>query len=139
MAKRKRRPKFDLRDLRTVSQIVVYRVQDADGRGPWKPGFSDKWVEDRPDEEYLALAPIFVEFPQLPKQFRTNHHYGVGCRTIPDLRRWITKTEFETLKGYGYDCYEIRPQRIIAESDIQCVFESDRPLRSFKKRIRLYR
>lgn len=27
----------------------IYRVQDADGRGPFKPGFSRKWVIDRDD------------------------------------------------------------------------------------------
>ena len=38
----------------------IYRVQDAQGRGPWKPGFSHRWVEDRPD--HYNLPPWFVEF-----------------------------------------------------------------------------
>jgi hypothetical protein len=31
----------------------VYRVQDVEGRGPWRPGFSRLWVRDRDDHDNL--------------------------------------------------------------------------------------
>lgn len=32
---------------------TIYRVQDAEGRGPWRPGFSKYWVCDRDDHDVL--------------------------------------------------------------------------------------
>ena len=140
MRQAKKRRKPDLVALRcSTVQTVVYRVQDSDGRGPWKPGFSNSWVADREDEsEFDYLKPIFVEFPKFNSMLRPGYHVGVGCTSLEQLRRWITRSEYETLRKYGYRCVAILADRIVAESDIQCVFERSKPLRKGCKPARLH-
>jgi len=43
-----------------MQELFVYRVQDKEGRGPWRPGFSQIWVETRLD--HMFLPPWYVEF-----------------------------------------------------------------------------
>lgn len=117
---------------------TVYRVQDKHGRGPWKPGFSDRWVEDRPDEEYAALMPWPVQFPNVLKRAIVGAHLGCGCRTLDQLRRWFTPTEYATLRRFGYSAVQMEVGRILAESDIQCVFERSKPLREGVEKVKLY-
>lgn len=120
--------------------MKVFRVQDKDGRGPWKPGFSQQWTEDRPDEEYAALVPWTSEFglEKIIRRSIQGMHIGCGCRTLEQLRRWFTATEYATLQGFGYQAYRIKVGRILGESDIQCVFERAQPLRFGGRRIDLY-
>ena len=117
----------------------VYRIQDADGRGPWKPGVSQLWTEDKTAEEYERLKPIFEEFPDLRERLRgCRFHIGVACESLNALRLWITRSEWKALKRLGYRCYRIRQDKIIARSDVQCVFESEKPLASHRKIVQLY-
>lgn len=115
---------------------AVYRVQDLAGRGPWKPGFSDNWVEERSEEEFAFLRPIFIDFPDL--QTTPGKHVGVGCTSLAQLRRWILPVEYERLQGFGYQCVKLEGVRIVAASDIQCVFERSRPLKTGCKPVRLH-
>lgn len=117
-------------------RTTVYRIQDADGRGPWKPGFSQHWSTDKPAEVYEKLQPIMTDFPNL--SVNTNRHIGVGCTSLEQLRMWIWKIEYERLLQHGYQCVKIRADRIAAQSDIQCVFESAQPLKDVGKPVRLY-
>lgn len=114
----------------------VFRVQDAEGRGPWRPGFSHKWVEDRPDEEFAALIPWPLQFGELP--FDPRMHAGCGCQSLSQLRRWFTESEYRTLLGLGYRAVKMTPERILAASDIQCVFERVIPLNVGVVPIQLY-
>ena len=50
---------------------VIFRVQDAEGRGPWKPGFSSQWMDEARPE---WLPPIYDELNIHP------HHLG---RLVP--------------------------------------------------------
>lgn len=138
MTQTKKRRKPDLHSMRCSTVPTVYRVQDNEGRGPWRPGFSNQWVEDRPESEFAALRPIMFEFPDLQQRLRPGFHVGVGCTSLDKLRRWITPSEWITLQRFGYRCYAIVPDRIVAESEIQCVFESSKPLRKIGKRVRLH-
>ena len=97
-----------------------------------------KWTEDRPEIEYAALKPIMVEFPDLHERLRPGFHVGVGCASLDKLRRWINASEWKTLRAFGFGCFAIVPDRIVCESDIQCVFESSKPLRKHTKRVRLH-
>ena len=106
--------------------MVVLRIQDADGRGPWKPGFSQNWVEDRPDHE--NLPPWFVEFGRVDRLALHGCATGSACRTIEQLRRWFTPTEYATLLRLGYRAVRMDVGRILAESDRQCFFERSKPL-----------
>jgi hypothetical protein len=106
--------------------IIIYRVQDSDGRGPWKPGFSRLWVEVRPDHK--NLIPWYQEFGRIDHFALTGMHLGCGCRTKEQLQRWFTPGEYAKLFLYGYQAVEMEVGRILAESDTQCVFERAKPL-----------
>jgi len=110
----------------------IVRVQGRDGRGPWRPGFSHRWVFDREDIE--TLPPWMEDFGgdvvgiaarQGPK---FGAYFGCGCRTVEQLRRWFVLEEYETLKRFGYSAVEIIADRIIAENERQLVFQRKKPL-----------
>ncbi len=115
---------------------TIYRIQDKDGRGPFKPSFSHKWIQHRSDRE--NLLPWFVEFGPLHKKLCTFEVGGTGCMTIAQLRRWFTKKEYKKLKGYGYIAVKMDIDRILAFSEIQCFFARLKPLNQDVKKIRLY-
>ena len=105
---------------------IVYRIQDAEGRGPWKPGFSQFWVEDRDDHD--LLRPWYEQFGRVDRKAIVGMHIGCGCQTVEQLRRWFTPTEYARLVRYGYKAVRMNVGRILGESDIQCVFERSIPL-----------
>lgn len=115
---------------------VIYRVQDAQGRGPWKPGLSHKWVEDRADHE--NLVPWINEFGAIHKKAIYGMSIGCGCLTLEQLRRWFTPSEYRTLKGLGYAAVTMIPGSILAQSKIQCVFQRVKPLNQDVIPIELY-
>ena len=107
---------------------VVFRIQDKDGRGPWKPGFSKKWVEDR--EDHNNLLTWYVESGPVHTQVIFGAAAGSACKTIEQLRRWFVKSEYEKLLTFGYQSYMVPVDRIIAESEIQCFVERSLPFNS---------
>lgn len=113
----------------------IYRVQDRDGRGPWKPGFSQKWVSYRPDHE--VLLPVYIEMPGALNKRHPGFHVGVGCISLDQLRRWFHKDEYRTLMGYGYHCVR-HVGAFLGESETQCVFERHRPLSDHDGLVSLY-
>lgn len=106
---------------------IIYRVQDKDGRGPWKPGLSRYWVEDRDDHQ--NLIPFYQQFPSALRGAITGMHVGCGCRTVEQLRRWFSPVEYGRLLMMGYRSVEMDVGRILGESDIQTLFERAMPLR----------
>ena len=117
---------------------VIYRVQDKDGRGPWKPGFSKRWVETREDHD--NLPPWGEEFglSKVLNQLLCGEHAGSGCRTLDQLRRWFTASEYQTLLVYGYRAVRMEVNRVLAESDKQLVFGRAKPLSEDVIGIELY-
>lgn len=115
---------------------VVYRVQDRDGRGPWKPGFSSRWVEPRADHE--NLPSWYAEFGPVHSKLLYGEEMGSGCRTLEQLRRWFTRSEYKRLREYGYRAVKMEVGRILAESEIQCVFGRAKPLNEDVTGIELY-
>lgn len=106
---------------------IIYRVQDRQGRGPWKPGFSSYWVETRPDHD--NLLPWYLEFPDKRFSVRRGQHYGVGCRTVEKLRRWFTESEYKKLLSFGYRAVKMSVDQVVMESDTQAVFVRNKPLK----------
>lgn len=116
----------------------IYRVQDKQGRGPFRPGITDKWIEMRPDHE--NLVPFFEEWKGFDPccEAKQNEHLGVGCMTLEQLRRWFTETEYNRLRILGYRAVKVRADRILRSSDKQCVFVRNRALRDGATEIALY-
>lgn len=104
------------------------RVQDSDGRGPFKPGFSQVWCDDSGDPQ---LPPWFEEFPGLLERVKREagrYHYGCGCRTVEQIERWFTPAERIRLFLLGYKLVSMDVDRVLAESKNQLVFLRDKPL-----------
>lgn len=119
-----------------MAKEIVYRIQGADGRGPFKPGFSHRWVEDREDHD--NLLPWGAEFGRVDRKVMTFEHCGSGCRTVEQLRRWFTPTEYKKLLSYGYKAVKMEADRVLGESNIQLFFTRIRPLREGVVEIELY-
>lgn len=98
---------------------VAYRVQADDGRGPWRPGFSLRWIDGdaqagRLMETVMDLMPI-AEIRALPP----THHYGCACRSLDGLREWFTAIEMERLERLGFYPVRLNADLVIAESPWQ--------------------
>jgi hypothetical protein len=100
---------------------ILYRVEDKERRGPYRPGFSQKWVSDRDHP-----APFFVELGISPDQirqlFKPNESGQCGCISMDQLRLWFDCAETRRLKKLGYRIVQVVPKRIIAITDTQVVF-----------------
>ena len=108
--------------------MTVFRVQDRDGRGPWRPGFSTRWIdEDAPvgrlSETVMDLLPIDT-LRTLPR----DRHYGCGCRSRDAVLDWFTATERTRLQQFGYRLVVMRADEVLAESPYQVFFARRRPL-----------
>jgi hypothetical protein len=104
----------------------IYRIQDADGRGPYKPGFSHVWCDS------FGLPPPrtwMEEFPGLHKRMNEDMHYGAGGNSIEQVRKWFTPTEYCRLLILGYRLVSMEVDHVMAESRNQLVFKRAKPLK----------
>lgn len=116
--------------------MIVFRVQDKDGRGPWKPGFSHQWVEDRDDHE--NLVPWLLDIGPAHLKMDPSKHAGTACESMEQLRRWFTHSEYNKLLKFGYRTVSLHADKILGRSDIQLVFERRLPLNKHVSIICLY-
>lgn len=116
---------------------IVFRIQDAQGRGPWRPGFSERWVEPRADHDNLPTW--FEQFDHRAIFESARGFVGCGCRDLTQLQRWFTVREYAKLVTLGYMCVRMRVDRVLAESNVQLVFDRMLPLHRDVKRTALYR
>lgn len=114
---------------------TVYRVQDKDGRGPWKPGFSHRWVEDR--EDHNNLPPWFVEFGRIDSRGIYGMTMGSACMSAEQLRRWFTASEYATLRKFGYQAVKM-DACVLAESEVQCFIQRAKPFNEDVEVVELY-
>jgi len=108
---------------------LVYRVQDRHGRGPWKPGFSESWVEDRTDAEFDAIDPFPMNVLRAQVRRARGMHVGHACLSLDQLRLWFTPGEYRKLLGHGYRAVRIPVDTILVESPSQCLFARRKPMR----------
>ena len=110
-----------------MSRIRVYRVQAFDGRGPWRPGFSQRWIDgdapaDRLTETAMDLLPIEV-WPSLPADMV----HGSACRTLDGLMRWFTPKERAALAALGFHPVQLTVDVVHAESPWQLLVGRKQP------------
>ncbi len=108
--------------------ISIYRVQDDEGRGPFRPGFSRRWIDAvGPD-----LPPSWIEefgHDLIQREGRRHEHFGSGCMSLDGLRRWFSADEIMRLRLLGYRIVRLDGCRGLAESVYQVVFARSRPFR----------
>jgi hypothetical protein len=79
--------------------VIVYRIQNSQGRGPFKPGFSERWVDN--NRTYFHDAHI-KEMIKVKKLAAPDLKLAFACKSIEDLQKWVNKAEYEKLKKFGY-------------------------------------
>jgi len=111
-----------------VSERHIFRVQDSEGRGPYRPGFSRFWTDPdgpvvRPwwDELGIPLAEAVRSLP-------VGMYSGCGFRSLELLNQWFTPIERERLQAHGFVVVRFKPDRIIAQTPTQVVFAQRAPL-----------
>lgn len=110
---------------------MVFRVQDAKGRGPYRPGFSHLWADDAG-----PINPtIFQDFGEdvASRYMKRRGYYGCAFRSLHQMSLWFTGIEIYRLILYGYRLVELTPDRVLAESPHQLLFYCKRPLTKLAK------
>lgn len=117
---------------------MIYRVQDREGRGPYRPGFSQRWAdEDGPD-----CPPWWIETGEsmeaaMSRMSDPSLHYGCGFDTLAQLHQWFTRGELRRLDRLGFKLVSFAPDKIIARTDRQVVFGHGSRLASLSPRVSL--
>ena len=125
-----------LRGERARMTPLVYRVQDRDGRGPWRPGLSHKWIDDtapagRLTETVMDLMSI-AALRALPRTM----HYGSACRSRAALFEWFTPIECTRLATLGFYPVQLRADIVLVESPWQLLIGRSRPFTEGATRLR---
>lgn len=104
----------------------LFRVQAADGRGPWRPGMSHLWTDETRTSLPAGIVDAFGTdwLREIPRAW----HAGCACRGMDGLRRWFTPVELKRLDGMGYKAVGMYADRIVRENDDQIIFARRLPL-----------
>ncbi len=83
---------------------MLLRMQDSNGRGPFKPGFSNQWVDYARRFDLPALQDDFgLDFkPMIDGAFKRGLHLGTAVRGVDRFNLWFTKSERVKLAMFGY-------------------------------------
>lgn len=113
---------------------MLLRMQDVNGRGPWKPGFSDKWVDDARD---FSLPPLQEDFgfdlkPMVDAAFQRGLHIGTAVRGADKFNQWFTPGERVKLAMLGYQIVDASECEVLGETNWQVVIGSKAPLADLK-------
>jgi hypothetical protein len=115
----------------------LLRVQDLEGRGPYRPGLSKFWA----DPQGPALMPWWVElglgmyeaFARIPEGM----FGGSAFRTAEQYDTWFSAAERAKLDAIGFYLVRFRPDKIVFETPTQVVFAQNYPLSGLPKASRL--
>ena len=107
---------------------MVYRIQDREGRGPFKPGVTVKWKS----RLGLDMEPIWNELGisafDIVSKIPQGMHSGCGRESIEQLALWFNTTERKTLHSLGYGLIVFEPTQILLRSPTQVLFAHLLPL-----------
>lgn len=104
---------------------TLYRVQDKEGRGPYRPGFSHRWLDRKPN--YAKRPAIQDDLTCLEFRY-LDGFYGCAAKSIDQLRDWFSPGESTRLARFGYRVITFCPDEVVAETEYQVVFWSRSPL-----------
>jgi hypothetical protein len=107
---------------------LVCRIQDADGRGPYRPFFSHHWSEREggPDPFYLAFPQVMSQMATIYKE--RGGSFGCAFRNIKQASAWFSPNEVLKLALLGYALCWIEVDEVLAENEDQLVVWSKAPL-----------
>lgn len=114
----------------------AYRVQAADGRGPWRPGYSQTWIDD--DAPVGRLTETLMDLMPLDKlrALPTTMQWGCACRSLDELMSWFSPVERERLEQRGFFPVCLNVDRVLAEGKYQILIGRSRPFAEGATRLR---
>lgn len=102
-----------------------FRVQDKEGRGPFKPGMPDRWR----DPDGADFPPVQAEFGMAWRsEIPSGWHCGCAFRSIQQAKCWFSPWECHRLDMLGYRLVNVRG-RVLRESPHQVIIVTPRPFR----------
>jgi hypothetical protein len=110
----------------------ILRVQDREGRGPWRPGLAARWSFA---ETAQILPASWEEIPDLHIRVeraaqRGLLHVGCAVRGTEGLRLWFNRGELQRLRDLGFSVVRCTDVEVIAETPHQLVIGRRAELRS---------
>lgn len=107
-----------------------YRLQDIDGRGPYRPGFSRVWVDNT---DVCPPPPIQMEFPEFYdtclEHAKAGNHVGCAVPSELGLKHWFSTNELRRLACLGFYAVQLpKSAKVLFQSENQIVFSWHRPL-----------
>lgn len=108
--------------------MIVYRVQDSAGRGPWRPGLSVRWVDLEAPAGRLSETVFDLLSVEALRSLPRTHHYGSACRRLRDLGEWLLPVERQRLEALGFYPVQLVADVVVAESKWQVLIGRRRPL-----------
>ena len=109
-------------------QCRFYRIQDREGPGPFRPGFSKMWIDT--SGPVKALPTWTEEFGTAAAEEAVSAGLTVfsAVRTVDKIRDWFTDAERQRLYGFGFYLVEVPHAIILAESEHQVLCCRELPL-----------
>lgn len=102
-------------------------MQDFEGRGPFRPGFSHRWIDE--SKPFVNLPTCFSEFGlhNVLRKAR-GRSIGCGCDSLDQIQLWFNANEMATLHGLGFSLVRMEVDEILGTSQYQTVFARKKPL-----------
>lgn len=112
---------------------AIIRVQDKQGRGPWRPGLSRLWVRETPDDSLLPIYADISGFSELTaRAYKDGLHFGCATR-LANFDRWFSADEMRRLRALGFRAYDASGCTILAETKTQLLIGWHIPLSCLAK------
>lgn len=109
--------------------MTLLRVQDRQGRGPYRPGFSSRWVDSFRTVQH---PPIYEERPDWLDLCRAAQSSGahVGCAVdgMDALLSWFSPMELVRLYDLGFRIVDASTCKVLIRTPTQVVISSRQPL-----------
>jgi len=96
---------------------TIYRVQDATGRGPYRPGLSGAWVDADHDRRNPAITQEFTL--RIIQSFPRDASAGCGFFSVAALATWFSVAEQKRLDALGFRVAAIEGATVYAVGDLQ--------------------
>ncbi len=114
----------------------VYRIQDADGYGPYAGVISDKWMSVNHTSDNGHPSPVDDDFSLYIKNLfdinqaclynslKERENLRFGFTSLEQLQQWFDPSEVCTLAMEGFNiCYA--DVNLVEETEKQCIYEHD--------------
>jgi hypothetical protein len=116
----------------------VYRVQDHEGRGPYRPGLSVRWLDPTREGKGGETPDVFSEFGIVwMGKILSGQAAGCAFRSLDQLTSWFSKSELRRLYRLGFSVVTFEADAILAESKHQMVIARNCPLRADVREIKM--